>query len=386
MDFPEKSLNYRAQSECSTSGEDARQFFSPFRDAVTAMTAAGLVALPCGGPIGKAPLVKWKSLQRPISEARLRQWLADPKFADANIGIATGPSGITVIDCDTPDSLDELITIFGPTPLIVATPRGGFHLYFRSAGEGSGPLPNGNLKIDVKGAGGFIVIPPSIRRRGEHAGKVYRFIAGSWADIERLPTIKRGALASAGHEHCKPTRNAARTPIDKEQQPHGRDVGRRNRALFDALRAAAPETERRDRLKEIANSHNQTFDPPLDDAEVTQTVDSVWRYREEGRLFVPGQSTIAITGPVFDRLSSIDNGADGLMLLACLIRNHGARSARNEPFAIVAAKMAQAGTIKGWAIARYRNAIETLLEIGCIARVHKGGRRRGDPRRYLLCP
>ena len=67
MDFPATRSGYRAQSECSTSGEDARQVVAPFRDAVSAATAAGLVALPCGGPIGKAPLVKWKSLQRLIN-------------------------------------------------------------------------------------------------------------------------------------------------------------------------------------------------------------------------------------------------------------------------------------------------------------------------------
>ena len=384
MDFPTTSSDYRAQSECGTTGEDTPPFFSPFRDAAADVTAAGLVVLPCGGPSGKAPLLKWKSLRRPIGEARLRQWLADPQFADANIGIATGSSGVTVIDCDTPNSLDKLIAIFGPTPIIVATPRGGHHLYYTSAGEGSGPLPSGNLKIDVKGVGGFIVIPPSIRQSGEHTGKTYRFVTGSWADVCHLPPVKDGVLASTGDGPGPSGRKTMNCAGDRAQPPHGRDVGRRNQSLFDALRAAALETKNLGRLADLANSLNQTFDPPLEEAEVAQTVGSVWKYREEGRLFVAGQSTIAIPGSVFDRLSSVDNGADGLMLLACLIRNHGARSARNEPFAVVAAKMAQAGTIKGWAVTRCRNAIETLLGNGFLRRIHKGGRRRGDPHRYLL--
>lgn len=384
MDFPATSSSYGAQSEFGTTGEDARPCCSPFRDALAAVTAAGLVALPCGGPTGKAPLVRWKSLRRPISEARLRQWLTDPRFADANIGIATGPSGITVIDCDTPNSLDQLIALFGPTPIMIATPRGGHHLYYRSAGEGSGPLRSGGLKMDMKAGGGFIVIPPSICRAGEHAGQSYKFITGSWAEIGNLPAVRAGALDCAFRK--RPTARGTKTNQLREKvgASSGRDVGRRNSTLFNALRAAAFEAENRNQLVELASTFNQAFEPPLDEAEVTQTVDSVWKYREEGRLFVAGQSTIAIPGPVFDRLAEIENGADGLMLLACLVRNHGARSARNEPFAIVAAKMAQAGTIKGWAITRYRNAIETLLTNGSITRVHKGGRRRGDPHRYVL--
>ncbi len=375
MDFPTTRSGYQAQSESCTTGEDARQFFSPFRDAATAVTAAGLVALPCGGPTGKAPMVKWKSQHRLISEVRLRQWLADPQFAEANIGIATGPSGITVIDCDTPNSPDELIALFGPTPIMIGTPRGGYHFYYRSPGEGSGPLRSVDLKIDVKGVGGFIVIPPSIRRAGEHAGKTYRFIAGSWADICLLPPVRAGALDSAFYRRPSLSRTRTYRPSEKNEAPLGGDVGHRNSTLFNALRAAAVEAESRNQLVHLAATLNQAFDPPLREAEVAQTVDSVWKYREEGRLFVSGQSTIAIPGSVFDRLAAIENGADGLMLLACLVRNHGARSARNEPFVIVAVKMAQVGTIKGWAITRYRNAIETLLANGSITRVHKGGRR-----------
>ena len=384
MDFPTTSSSDRAQSECGTTGEDAGTLCSPFRDAVTAVTAAGLVALPCGGPTGKAPLVRWKALQRPITEARLRLWLAAPQFAEANIGIATGPSGITVIDCDTPNSLDELITLFGPTPIVVATPRGGHHLYYKSSGESSGPLRSGKLTIDVKARGGFIVIPPSIRRAGEHAGKSYKFIAGSWAEIGNLPAVRANALESSLQNRPTTSGTTTKQPDETAGAPCGRDVGRRNFTLFNTLRAAAFEAESRNRLVELAGTLNRAFEPPLDEIEVAQIVDSVWKYREEGRLFVTGQSTIVIPGVAFDRLSRIDNGADGLMLLACLIRYHGARAARSEPFVIVAAKMAQGGTISGWAVTRYRNAIETLLASGFVKRVHTGGRRRGDPHRYLL--
>lgn len=384
MEFDATGLDRVALCERSLAGETVPPSCSPFLDEAIAATAAGLVVLPCGGPTGKAPLVKWKTLDRPISPARLKKWRADPQFAEANIGIATGASGITVIDCDTPDSLDRLIARFGPTPLIVATPRGGHHLYYRSSGERSGPLRDGDLQIDIKADGGFIVIPPSIRRTGEHAGREYRLISGSWADVPKLPPIREGALAPIFSEARASASNSPSRCSARDQSQHGSDIGHRNRALFDALRGAALKVENRGELADVACALNHTFDPPLDDAEVAQTTESVWGYREEGRLFTAGRSMIAIPGTTFDRLSSADNGADGLMLISCLIRNHGARAARNEPFAIVAAKMVKATTIKGWAVTRYRNAIDTLLANGFLNRVHKGGRRRGDPHRYLL--
>ena len=75
----------------------------------------------------------------------------------ANLGIITGASGLTVIDCDTPGKRLELEAIFGSTPVVVATLRGGLHLYYWGNGEDSGPIKIDGMKIDVKGLGSGLI-------------------------------------------------------------------------------------------------------------------------------------------------------------------------------------------------------------------------------------
>ncbi|MEV4317105.1 bifunctional DNA primase/polymerase [Actinocrispum sp. NPDC049592] len=119
--------------------------------------------------------------------------------APYNIGIATGPSGLVVVDLDLPktpaerppagcphtgitDGLDHLAAICAdheqPFPWDTAvgrTARGGWHLYFtaplgirlrNTGGERGGGL---GWKIDTRAWGGYIVAPGSITRDGIYA-------------------------------------------------------------------------------------------------------------------------------------------------------------------------------------------------------------------------
>lgn len=93
----------------------------------------------------------------------------------ANIGLATGPaSGFWGFDVDPLKggdvSLAELIAAFGPLPetRVHGTGSGGEHYLFSlpedfEIGGSSGSLPRG---LDVRGAGGQIVAPPSVTDRG----------------------------------------------------------------------------------------------------------------------------------------------------------------------------------------------------------------------------
>ena len=134
----------------------------------------GFFVFPCL-PGEKRPAVdKWE--QRACSDPdRVARYWPSPRH---NAGIACGPSGLVVIDLDThgrlPDSwrlpgvadgrdvLAQLADWAGqawPSTYMVATPSGGWHLYFRapagqeirnSAGK-IGPL------IDVRAAGGYVI-------------------------------------------------------------------------------------------------------------------------------------------------------------------------------------------------------------------------------------
>jgi hypothetical protein len=97
-----------------------------------------------------------------------------------NAGVACGPSGLLVVDCDTPKPgtpdagsdgdgaavLARLAAPFGglPETWAVTTPSRGRHLYFRQP-AGRGPLGNtartlGAL-LDTRGAGGQVLAPGS---------------------------------------------------------------------------------------------------------------------------------------------------------------------------------------------------------------------------------
>ena len=102
-----------------------------------------------------------------------RWWTEKP---NANIGLATGR--IVVIDPDGPEALERLTAIGAahggwPRTLTAETPR-GHHLYYlalegveiRSYNEPR--AKKGAPGIDIKGAGGYVVLPPSKTKGGQY--------------------------------------------------------------------------------------------------------------------------------------------------------------------------------------------------------------------------
>jgi len=115
--------------------------------------------MPLGGNDGKQPLTgNW---QKRCWPANVKSTAKDiEKFEDANIGIVTGrPSGVTVVDIDTDD------------------PRVIVQIIERFGGERKTNL-RPEFPVDIQADGALVVVPPSIRPRGPHEGKAYRFIRG----------------------------------------------------------------------------------------------------------------------------------------------------------------------------------------------------------------
>jgi hypothetical protein len=153
------------------------------KDALKYLKHYGFSVIPTGKD--KKPLIKWEEYQkRKPTEAEIGEWFKNSP--EANVGIVTGDiSGICVVDVDSKEAAEEIIkylpdTIECPT---VQTPRGGHHLYFRSAGL---PSKNGVLQhIDFKANGGYVLAPPS---QNGH-GKAYEWtISPSTCVPPELPT------------------------------------------------------------------------------------------------------------------------------------------------------------------------------------------------------
>lgn len=168
--------------------------------------ARGLAVFPLR-PGSKAPAIEDWPHQATTDADQIARWWRDAPF---NIGVATGPSGLLVIDLDQPkdgeavpepwrsraatcgrDVLDQLAGDAGqamPRTWAVATPSGGRHLYYRQPdgtelGNSAGRL---GWRIDTRGHGGYVVGAGSVIH-----GQRYR------ADVIRRPASLPDWIAAA---------------------------------------------------------------------------------------------------------------------------------------------------------------------------------------------
>jgi hypothetical protein len=287
----------------------------------------------------------------------------------ANIGIVTGISSVTVVDVDgSSDLVAVMLARFGNTPLQTRTPSGGVHLWYRSSGERCANLRSEGFPVDVKGKGGIIVVPPSVRPSGNHAGRAYDFIEGSWDDLARLPMIRPGSLKPPHSEND----NRATGLIAVRR-------GQRNDTLFRALLRQAPHCDDFGALLDCARTTaslhlDADANDPFTDAEVHKVAASAWKYELEGNNWVRSEARVYTTVSEFNALAAHSHGSDGLLLLTKLRLAHWNRSS----FTISPKAMQRVRVIPGWAHGRYRNARGALIETGILRMLHEGGRGGGD--------
>jgi len=126
-------------------------------------------AADCGSP-GKHPRTARGLHDASTDLDRIRAWWG--RWPDANLGVATGAaSGLLVLDVDLPDgpaTLARLETEHGRVPATCEqrTGSGGRQLLFAHPGQAVGNRTRLQPGIDVRGDGGYIVVPPSIHAKG----------------------------------------------------------------------------------------------------------------------------------------------------------------------------------------------------------------------------
>lgn len=134
------------------------------QDAAARYARAGWPVFPCR-PDAKQPVTRHGVLDAETDPRTIARWWS--RHPDANVAIATGSPGPTVLDVDTKDgkpghaSLNKAIRaglVLGPMAL-VRTPSGGSHLYYEGDEQGNGSMPRHGL--DLRGKGGYVVAPPS---------------------------------------------------------------------------------------------------------------------------------------------------------------------------------------------------------------------------------
>jgi hypothetical protein len=195
-------------------------------------------------PRGKTPLTPKGYKDATDDTAQVLGWWS--RHPNANIGIPTGLA-FDVLDIDGDEGLNEASRLFGgddielPCGPAVLTSTGGLHLYFRPTGVGNRARFRPGL--DWRGAGGYVVGPPSIGANGER----YRW----WPLVDCVDS----PLEPAPGWLVDLLKRELRTPsAPPPPNPGGRVSEYAFTALEDESRAvvAAPVGERNDRLNRAA--------------------------------------------------------------------------------------------------------------------------------------
>ena len=188
------------------------------------------------------------------------------RWPDANVAVATGQaSGVVVVDVDGPEGEEALVELCGNPPTPTSLTGKGRHLFFAAPDH---PVMNQVAlapKLDVRGDGGYVVVPPSVH----HTGRVYRWdrensLGPRDCGFAPLPSAVEVRSASSEHRAAEiPTlpkipegeRNATITSYAGRLLAKGHNVDE-SYALVAALNA-------------------QRCTPPLPDVEIRRIVQSI---------------------------------------------------------------------------------------------------------------
>ncbi len=142
----------------------SRLHSSPLATAAADYARRGFSVFPVR-PRGKAPRTTHGHLDATTDPNRIhRWWEACPA---ANVGLAIS-SGLVVVDLDEPAALLRLRAEDRELPATARSVTGrGFHLFYRTAVEirNAVSLFPG---VDLRGIGGYVVVPPSVHPSGTH--------------------------------------------------------------------------------------------------------------------------------------------------------------------------------------------------------------------------
>lgn len=140
-------------------------------DSAMSLSVQGFRLFPCT-PNSKIPMKGWTDWETRATDDPdeiTRIWSQTP---NANLGLATGPSGLVVLDFDAAKSPEEVSGIEAfravyprtklPATYTVRTGSGGWHLYYRAHDV---PLRNSASRlaqrVDTRAQGGYVLAPGS---------------------------------------------------------------------------------------------------------------------------------------------------------------------------------------------------------------------------------
>ena len=135
------------------------------------LARAGWPVFPCV-PGEKRPLTSHGMLDATTDLDQVRRWWR--RTPTANLAVPTGPATVDVLDVDVRPhgsgyaAFNELkrAGLLAGYSRVVSTPSGGMHVYFAGTDQPSSRLPDHHL--DLKAAGGYVLVPPSVVNGGRY--------------------------------------------------------------------------------------------------------------------------------------------------------------------------------------------------------------------------
>ena len=218
------------------------------------------------------------------------------RWPDANVGIATGQeSGVIVVDLDGPVGEQALAELLGELPVTPTAITGkGRHLFFACPDADVGNRVRLLPGVDIRGEGGYVVVPPSIH----HSGRRYRWDTepGRGADVPLAP-LPEPLLSTISGPH-----GGGVTDHFLDRIAGVVEEGQRNNTLAQyagfLLRKGVCGGDLRRACRQVNAEH---FRPPLDDAELLKVVQSI-----EGRAAEQAHSEDGEGGAAAARPKHVD--------------------------------------------------------------------------------
>lgn len=323
------------------------------------------------------------------------EWEKERQYSNSSIGMLNDRIVIVDVDFDKEmrksdyygeerrmrERIKEMRRLFGPTPVESESKSGGRHLWYRRTDEpriarkGKSPGIFGmddsgrHVPIDLLGLGGFVIVPGSVG---------YDFVKGNLDEVPSLPPISAEARelvrVALGNPRVASAPKAPSTrqidAMDDVVRKGTRDETRFRYALGLAAKMATIE----ELIEDLRRENAARYQPPLEDREVVEKAESAWNYKVTGKLFTdrPG------VGIYRDEREKLLHHADALMLLLDLRDLHAWN--RDGEFTLADATRNR----YGWTRPRFKEALETLLDLDFLEVTHKGGRGNHDARRARL--
>jgi len=225
----------------------------------------------------KTPRIKWKQYQvdAPSEEEVIKWWTQWPT---ANIGLLTGR--VIVVDADSKEAMEFMESgKITRTPWKVLTGKGCHYYYQRNVELEIKNSVDVNVKLDIRGYGGYVVAPPSIH----HNGSIYKWDinpAYGADSVMDLPVLNSDDLQSIRGLNTPSNDNNTVLNVDTSKVKQAAtglpvEAGGRNNAAASLAGKYINEGKSLIEVQALLRAWNATNPAPLNDTELSITINSI---------------------------------------------------------------------------------------------------------------